>query len=520
MPPNFLATFAGMSRNHFRLKSFESVLLVLLSMLSEQGWTQEERKIRIINANSLEFNESRPEARRLIGDVIFEHNGTYLYCDSAYFYEGSNRMEAFSNVKIVSDSVVVTANQLNYNGSMRVADLLGNVELTDPGSRLNTNSLNYDLKNKVATYNTGGKIISNKNKNELTSIFGQYNANKRLFYFRKNVVLKNPDYEMRGDTLHYQTNTDIAFFFGPTTIQSEENSIYCENGFYNTRTDYSEFGKNASIFSKGRTIKGENLKYDRKTGKGIARENVVINDSANAVVLRGNSADYFEKLEILIVTNRAAMEKAFGEDTLFLAADTLKSITDTTLDVRTLFAYNNARFYKSDFQGKCDSLVYSEIDSTMRFFGNPVLWNEENQLTGDTVRIQLANDELKTLFLNQAAFILSEEDSLNYNQIKGRNIVGHFENSTLRKVDVFGNGQSLYYAKDEKEKYIGINKAECSDMIIYIDSNEVRTISFLKKPDATLYPINKLKGKELRLKGFAWFGSARPRKKEDIFIYN
>lgn len=511
----FYAIFATMSR---QLQSTLAILFLILGMTARKGWAQDERKIRIVNANALEFNERIPDARRLIGDVVFEHDGTYLYCDSAYFYEGSNRMEAFSNVRIVGDSVTVTANNLKYNGAERIADLLGNVQLTDPGSKLTTNALKYDLKNKIATYTTGGKIISNRENNELTSVFGQYRSASRMFYFRNKVILKNPDYVMTGDTLNYQTNTDIAYFIGPTTIKSEENTIYCENGFYNTRTDYSEFGRNAFIASKGRTIRGENLQYDRKSGKGIARKNVIITDSANSVILKGNLADYLEPQETMVITEKASMEKTFGKDTLFLAADTLKSITDTVNKVRTLFAYKKAKFFKSDFQGKCDSLVYSEKDSTMRLYGFPVLWNEENQLTGDTVRIQLANEELKTLFLNQSAFIISEEDSLNYNQIKGRNIVGHFVNSSLKKVDVFGNGQSFYYARDEKGKYIGINKAECSDMIIYIDSNEVRTISFLKKPDATLYPVDKLKGKELRLKGFSWFGTLRPKRKEDIFL--
>lgn len=492
--------------------------LLLLVGLSARVEAQEGRKIRIVNANSLEFNERIPGARRLIGEVIFEHEGTLLYCDSAYFFESTDRMEAYSNVRIVGDSVTVTANRLNYDGITRLAELVGNVRMRDANSTLTTDKLNYDLKNKVATYTTGGRIVSNRDKNELQSVFGQYQTAKRTFYFRKNVKLTNPEYVMTCDTLHYHTPTDVAYFFGPTRIVSDENTILCENGFYNTRSDYSEFGKNARILSKGRTVTGDFLSYDRKKALGIARNHVSISDSANQVTLTGDDARYLEKTEVMVVTRHAAMEKVFGKDTLFLAGDTLRSVTDTVTNLRTLFAYRHVRFYKPDFQGKCDSLVYAERDSMMRFYGRPVLWNEENQLLGDSVSLQLANDELKTLYLKNAAFVISREDSLHFNQIKGKNITGHFVNSALRRVDVKGNGLSVYYAKDTDSKYIGVNQAECSDMVIYLDSSEVERISFLKQPKASLVPVNKLKPKELMLKGFRWYGTLRPKRKEDIYI--
>jgi lipopolysaccharide export system protein LptA len=339
-----------------------------------------------------------------------------------------------------------------------------------------------------------------------------------MFYFRKNVKLINPDYTMDCDSLQYNTTTETAYFTGPTWIRSEENTIYCENGFYNTKKDNSEFGKNAKINSKGQEIMGDEIRYDRKKRIGKARKNVSIKDSVNQVILTGNYADYFEKEQVVLMTDSAAMQKIFGKDTLYLHGDTLRSVADTIAKKRTFYAFHHVRFFKKDFQGKCDSLTYSEKDSLMRLFGNPILWNEANQLLGDSVYIQLANNELNTLYLKNAAFIISEVDSLNYNQIKGRDITGQFVNSELKKVFVKGNGQSIYFASDEKGKYIGINRADCSDMLIYLDSNEVSKITFLKKPDAKLIPVNKLSPKELQLRGFKWFGALRPRKKEDIFL--
>ena len=484
---------------------------------SQSAIKAERKKINVRNADELKFDSSVPDAQRLIGNVEFEHEGTLMFCDSAYFYDVGNRMEAFSNIRIIGDSVTVTGNRLNYDGATRLADIIGNVKMVDPSTILTTDRLQYDLATKLACYSTGGKIVSSENKNELTSIFGQYNSKTKLFYFRKNVKLVNPDYIMICDTLQYNTVSETAFFFGPTTITSKENIIYCENGYYNTETDISQFEKNAKITSKGQDITANQIWYDRKKGLGKARKKVAIRDSAEKIILRGNYADYFEKTDRILITDSALMEKEFGKDTLFIHGDTLSSVTDTSIDKRTLYAFHHVKFFKNDFQGKCDSLVYTEPDSMMRLFGKPVLWNRENQLTGDTVYLQLANNEIETLFLKKSAFIVSEEDTLRFNQIKGVNITGHFTESELRKIDVKGNGQSIYYAKDESNRYIGVNKADCTDMIIYIDSSEVKKITFITKPIATLYPVNELPKEELKLRGFTWFEELRPLNKYDLF---
>jgi lipopolysaccharide export system protein LptA len=138
----------------------------------------------------------------------------------------------------------------------------------------------------------------------------------------------------------------------------------------------------------------DKIYYNRKKSLGRAWKNVRITDTTEAVVLTGEFADYNEKTGQILITEKAVMEKAFGKDTLFLHGDTLRSVLDSVTDKRTLYAYYKVKFFKRDFQGKCDSLTYSESDSLMRLFRNPVIWNEENQLTADTVRIQLANNQL------------------------------------------------------------------------------------------------------------------------------
>lgn len=498
-------------------KKLPSIFIIIFLVITSILQAQSTKKIKVINANSLEFDDALGiKAQRLIGNVIFDHEGTKMYCDSAYLDGDNNTLEAFSRIRIVNDSLLLTGNHLDYDGKTSIATVTGNVVLTDPSSTLTTDLLVYDTKLALARYTTGGKIVSTKNNNELTSINGSYDSNSRFFYFKKKVVLKNIDYTMYCDTLQYNSKSEIAYFIGPTRIVGKENQIYCENGFYDTKNDVSQFDQNAVLHSKGQQIRGQRLYYNRKSGIGRARDKVVIIDSTQHTVITGNYADYFELEDRLLVTQKAMLRMEIQRDTLFLVADTLRNITVAGTTYKKLFANYNVKFFKTDLQGKCDSLTYSTQDSLMELYRDPVLWNDENQLNADSCKIQMANGKIDKIFLVQNSFIGSEVDSVRYNQIKGKIITGFFEEGVLKKIYVKGNGQSIYYAESDSSEYIGVNKAECTDMWIYIDSSQVSSIIFITKPDATLYPVNELSPKELILRGFQWWGQFRATRKEDL----
>jgi hypothetical protein len=153
----------------------------------------------------------------------------------------------------------------------------------------------------------------------------------------------------------------------------------------------------------------------------------------------------------------------------------------------------------------------------LSFYHEPVLWSDENQLTATFMNMQMANSEISELRLFDAAFISSQEDSIRYNQIKGRNMTGYFTDNKLSSIRVEGNGQSIYYSRNSKKQYTGVNRADCSDMLIFINESKINSITLINEPDATLYPIREIPPSELRLKGFVWLVEQRPLNKEDIF---
>ncbi|MGI8893581.1 MAG: OstA-like protein [Bacteroidia bacterium] len=491
--------------------------LTLLLFISFAINAQTPRKIELVNANSLEFDQSLgADVRRLIGNVIFKHEETMMYCDSAYLYAEQNRLRAFSNIRInKGDTLTLTGNLLDYNGNTSSAQLFGNVRMSDTRMVLTTERLDYNLNTETATYPSDGQIVDQENT--LTSQTGSYNSNSKLFSFRGNVILTNPRYVMRSDTLQYHTITKIAYFFGPTTITSDENLIYCERGWYNTTNETSRFYSNAYLQSGSQTLSGDTLLYDRKIGVGKAFGNIEISDTIQNLIVNGRFAEYHEQRDWSIVTGETLLTMVFENDSLFLHADTLEASLDTTGIHRILNAYHGVKFFKSDLQGSCDSLVYTYIDSTARFFYEPVLWSGENQLTAEHMTMQQGNGEIQRIDLFTDAFIIAREDTLRYNQIKGKDMTGYFLESKLYRVEVEGNGQTIYYAKNNKEQKIGVNRADSSDLLIFVKENEIESISLLDAPGATFYPLNELKYSELILKGFKWLAEKRPVTKEEIF---
>lgn len=482
-------------------------------------FAQKTTKVQLLNSNKLiGVKTDGKELNRLIGDVILKHDSTIFYCDSAYLYKGTNNFEAFSNVHIiVNDSVEIFGDILNYNGNSRIAELFYNVKLIDNKATLTTEHLFYNRNTKIAFYNTGGKIVDKEN--QLTSVIGYYYTSQKEFFFKDSVVLINPDYIMNSDTLMYNTETETSYFYGPTTIIGDEDSIYCEDGWYDTQFNITRLKKNLFIQHNEQIITGDTIYYDKTKGYSLAINNVVLIDTLQDVVVKGNLAEYQKNKGFAFVTDSALAITIDNNDSLFLHADTLKIVFDTAHKAKILFAYNKAKFYREDIQGLCDSLVYNFKDSTITLYNEPVLWSDSNQLTADSIKIVIANNEIDTMVLFNSSFIISRDDTATFNQIKGKNMVAYFTDNELKKITVDGNSQTIYFVREETGELIGINKAVSSKMLIFLENKQMKTITYIDFPKETLFPEKDLSPKDIILKGFKWLEEKRPRNKMEIFYW-
>jgi lipopolysaccharide export system protein LptA len=455
------------------------------------------------------------DTRRLLGNVIFEHEGAKMYCDSAYFYSKRNSLDAFNNVYInQGDTVHLYGDHLFYDGNTKIAQVRSNVKLINQETTLTTDALDYDIAEGVGYYTNHADII-NKDNN-LESRIGHYYTRTKMFDFQDSVVVVNPDYTIYSDRMKYNTKTRVTFFSGPTEIIGDSSYIYCEKGWYNTVTDISQLNQNAIVKNTKQTIKGDSLYYEKHTGYGRAFKNVEIIDIEQNIILKGNSCVYYEQADYARITDEALFIQVTSEDSLYMHADTLLSEVDTA-GTKFIKAYYGVRLYKSNLQGKCDSMAYSMADSVIRLYDSPVLWSDENQISAEYIEIQTEKRQAKTMYLQRAAFIISKEDTTKYNQIKGKNMTCYFRRNEIYRIDVNGNGQTVYYPPDDKGEIIGANKAECSDMVIVLKNSKVNDITFLKKPEGILHPIESAPVNELILKGFQWLEELRPLDREDIF---
>ncbi|TPE43662.1 OstA-like protein [Pontibacter mangrovi] len=458
------------------------------------------------------FNGQRID--KLIGNVIFKQKDGTLYADSVYQYKERNVLEAFGNVRInQADTVNITGERATYDGDTRTAKILGNVVMRDPRMTLTTPSLDYNLSTRTANYTEGGVIVDPENR--LESRRGAYNTKTKMFDFEQDVKVRTADYNIKAQNMRYNTLTKVVYFQGPTFIEGQQGDLYAEEGTYNTITKVSNFGRNAYILTDEYRLGGDKLFYDQSTGYGYAEKNVSLRSLKDDVTIRGAIGRYWRDRGEAKVYGNALMETVMEGDTLFLSADTLYS--QEPKGARTasmIYAYPNVKIFKSNLQGKADSLSYNRTDSVMHLNVKPVLWNEESQLVADTIHIQLRNQTIDRMYMYSNAFISSEDTLQNYNQVKGRDMTGFFTEGKLRRVNVNGNGESLYFALEGDTTLTGMNKAICSDMALMFEENKLKSISFLVQPDASFIPPHELDDGQKQLEGFTWMSELRPTKEQ------
>ena len=452
------------------------------------------------------------EIRKLIGNVRFRQGDTFLYCDSAYQYPApSNRVVAFSNVRLVqADTVTITGQRLDYDGDARTARMRGTpVRMVDPRMTLTTDVLDYDLNRRLAYYTTGGHLEDPQN--QLDSQRGSYSTAAKTFGFRGNVVLRNPDYTVTCDTLNYNTLTKIATFVGPTTMRGQKGDLYAEAGTYNTLTKQSDFRRNARLESSDYRLSGDKLTYDEATRIGIAVGRVTLVGKKDSVIIRGAYGHTNRLLGRTRISGSPVLENVTKRDTLLIAADTLMATESRADSVPGLiYGWRAVKIWNPQVQGAADSLVYNLRDSVIFLHRRPILWAGRSQLVADTMRLYLRRRRLERLVLRVNSFIVSQDTLLNFNQVKGRHMVAHFGNNRIRRVDVDGNGESLYYALDADTALTGMNRVICSDMRIAFRDGKVGTITFLTRPDARFIPPHELKPEDERLDNFQWRPTERP----------
>lgn len=490
-----------------------AIAVLLFGDVRAQDSTKE---VQIIHADYLKYTELGGKRYTLLsGDVQLKQEDVLMFCDSAKIQRDDNSVDAFGHVHIQQDTIDAYSDVLYYTGNNKTARLVRNVRLKTPNMTLLSNELIYNSATKTSYYLSGGKVL--RNKTTITSEKGYFYSATDMVHFRNNVEIVDSNYNLVSDTLHYNLKTDIAYFFGNTTIINKESSINCQSGWYDSKSDVASFGKGTVVNNSPQTLFTDSLYYERFRGYGRCLKAFEWRDSSMEVSIIGNKGEYFEGQEYIKATDHPVLIYKLENDSLFLTADTLKSMKKSELDTtRIFYAYHKVRMFMKDMQGVCDSLYYSFEDSTFRFHQKPVIWNDSIQMTADTIFLTVKNKKPDELKMMRNGFIISPSAFEFYDQIKGKNIFGYFIESELRKVKVVQNAESLYFGKEDNGKINGVNKAKSAIMWLYFAEKKMRKITFEKKPEAVFTPIKMLPKDDYTLKDFKWQIERRPRSRADI----
>lgn len=473
-------------------------------------------KVYLLHANTLSFDKNvNPDAQILVGDVSFRHDSSYMYCDSAYFFELTNSLEAFGSVRMEQgDTLFVYGDYLFYNGNTQMAYLRDNVRMVNRNVTLFTDSLDYNRLANIGYYFEGGLIVDEEN--ELSSLYGQYSPGTKIAIFNDSVKLENPKFTLYSDTLNYDTESKIATILGPSVIVSDSGTIYSSRGWYDTANNTSLLLDRSRIVSGDKILIGDSIAYDRELGFGEAFGNMCLLDTTKSIALEGQYGYYNEKTEYAFATDSARFLEYSKGDTLFLHADTLEMSTIDSV-YREIKAFYGVRFYRIDMQGVCDSMQFNTRDSVLYMFKDPIIWNEQYQMYGDTIAVYMNDSTIDYAHVIQFAFAAQHVDSTYYNQLKGNDLKAYFNGQAVRQIDVEGNAESIFYPLEKDGAKVGLNETKSGFLTIWIKDNKLDKLKIWPSPLGNMTPIPDLKPDQKTLKDFYWFDYLRPQNKDDIY---
>lgn len=484
---------------------------------------QQGKKIIVENSDFVDRDQNEiPGATVFTGNVRVLYNGVKINCNKAYYFDKENYIKAFGNVRInQGDTITLNSKYAEYDGQKELAFATGDVFLRSPESTLTTDTIYFDKKSQMAFYNSYGTIVNKENT--LKSKSGKYFLETKKYQFNTKVVVTNPKAKIETNHLDFYENSGHAYVFGPSTITNEGNVIYTENGFYDTNNNTGKLLKNSKITYDNKIIEGDDLFYDQSRNFSKAVNNVKITDTINNMVAKGHYAEMWRdpitRKDSIILTKRAVVISKVEDDSLYMHGK--KILVTGPPEDRTVRAFNNVRFYKTDMSGKCDSLHSNNKKALTQLIGNPVVWNNENQMTGDVMHLIGNNttEKLDSLKVLNNAFLV-QKDTLSengYNQIKGQNLYGKFKDNKLYHVNIDKNAEVIHYAYNDDNELIGIEKKKCSRIEMEIEDNQIQTVTGFKAVESYLYPEKEFPENVRKLKGFIWRGEERIKSKEDIF---
>jgi lipopolysaccharide export system protein LptA len=534
------------------MKVLLSIVLLCCGVLSvsAQKKTDSTTKVEIVSARSLvHVTTDSGEIDKLIDTVVVKQGETYMYCDSAYFSLAKNTMEAFGNVRVIQPGSEAQSDYMRYVGNQKTGFMKGNVMLTDGRSHLWSEDLTYNTATKVGVYTQGGTLQDSTTT--LSSNAGSYNTKSKDARFTGEVIVTDPQYNIVSDDMGYNTESKIVTFFAPSVVTSDSSVLTTSCGSYDTKNEIAHFKCRSSILNSEQYIEADTIDHNRKTGVGFAKGNVIALDTAQHTTLYCGRGDFNEKKKTMLASIKPVLKQVNNKDSLYIRADTFYSfpagkkidsskqkatakgkkkqkqvaIAEDTTSVnsktpRCFIGFHHVLIFSDSMQGKCDSISYTQADSTMRLMYDPIVWSRKSQITGDTITMLLDSSKVRQIYVPNNAFMVSQsgpDKAQLYDQVQGKTMTGIFKDGQVDYMLVKPDAQTIYYGKDDNGAYIGVNEVTATRMRIYFKDEGLHKITYEQDVKSKLTPMDKADLPNMKLKRFRWLIDKRPTSIEQLF---
>ncbi len=477
----------------------------------------------------------------IVGNVKMKQGNSLFFCDSCVMNNSANVFEAWGHVKIIdSDTATVTANHLRYLTKTKYAYLDGGVNLSDGKAVLTTPDLEYDMETNIGTYKNGGRVVNKKSV--LTSKEGVYFADLKDVYFKREVKLKDPAYDIDTDSLLYNTASQTTRFISFTTIKdSSGRVIRTREGFYNQQTGKAEFGQRPEVVDGEISAVGNRMSIDDSTGISIIEGNAIVRNNKDSTTILAGIIYRNKNTDAVLATRKPLMIIKQNNDSILVTGDTLFSarltdkfgkdsvivdsikgtkvakINEKDSTNRYFEAYRNVRIFNDSLQAVCDSMFYSFKDSTFRLYDDPVVWSQKSQITGDTILLYTRNKKADKVQAFENGFMVNEVENGIYNQIKSTRIDGWFIDGNIDSVRARGLAECIYFIQDDDSAYTGINQSKSDIIDIYFEQKQLDKVVFRSEVTGTIWPIRKKSPADMLLPNFRWLESRRPKTKLEMY---
>lgn len=500
--------------------------LVYAAMPSKRGRgprKTQPKRVFLVHSDELSYDRwQNNDAQVLRGHVQFEHDGARLYCDSANFFEASNSFEAFGHVKMVQgDTLSLTSDYGYYDGNDQMMESLYNVVLKHRGTTLYTDSLYYDRIWNQGHFQEGGKLVDKTTT--LTSDWGEYHTDNKLAIFYYDVRMRDKNFFLTTDSLYYQTQDKLAHIVGPSHIQSGKSRIYSEQGYYNTQSEQAILLNRSVLTNEGKRIVGDSLWHNNITGESEAFRNVVFTDTINKNLLTCHYGYYNDSTGFALCTDSAVAVDYSQKDSLFVHADTFKVYTfnkGTDSICREMHGYYRVRAYRKDVQAVCDSMVYYSKDSCLTMYRDPIVWNVNQQLVGEVIKVYMKDSVIDRAHVIEQAFSIEDlKEKDQYNQVSSREMFAFFKQGEIDEARAVDNVIVAYYPIDDSDSsYVGLVTMETSELRMFLENRKMQRI-WTPASEGVMYPMSQIPPTKRYIEGFAWFDYIRPVSKDDIFLW-